>query len=163
MRAELAAVLDGRPPAVADLLRLRYTRMVLDEALRLYPPAWALTRSPSADDEVGGYRIPRGATVIASPYVTHRHPAFWENPEGFDPVRFAPESTESRHRYAYRPFGGGPRQCIGNAFALMEAQLVLATLAQRYRLDLVPGYAATPRPQITLRPRGGRPMILRAA
>ncbi len=162
LRAELARVLSGRLPLMGDLPRLAYTRMVLDEALRLYPPAWIVSRAPIADDVIDGYAIPAGAVVTLSPYATHRHPEFWDNPEGFDPERFTPERVAARPRFAYFPFGGGPRQCIGNGFALQEAALVLATVAQRYRLDLVPGHAVVAQPLITLRPRGGLPMTVHA-
>ena len=158
--AEVSAVLGGRTPAVADLASLPYTRMVIDEVLRLYPPAWIIGRSPIADEQLGGYRIPANALVLISPYVTHRHPEFWPNPEGFDPERFSPEMQDARPRYAYFPFGGGPRICIGNNFALMEAHLILATVIQRYRLDLIPGYPAPPRPMVTLHAGNGVWMLL---
>jgi cytochrome P450 len=158
-QAELAAVLGGRPPEFADLANLPYNRMIVDEALRLYPPAWVLARTPLVDDVVGDYRIPKGVSVYLSPFITHRHPDFWENPEGFDPERFTPERSAGRPRYAYFPFGGGPRMCIGNNFALMEAQLILATIAQRYRLDLAAGYRPVFQPLITLRVRDGMPMV----
>jgi len=154
-RVELREVLGGRTPTFEDLPRLRYTRMIIDETLRLYPPAWAMSRSAIGDDEIGGYHIPAGALVLVSQYVIQRDPRFWDNPEGFDPERFAPERSENRPRYAYFPFGGGPRQCIGNEFALMEATLVLATIAQKYRLHLVPGHSVEPYPIFTLRPRHG--------
>jgi cytochrome P450 len=160
-RAELASVLAGRTPSVADLANLSYNRMIVEETMRLYPPAWALSRMPLADDVIGGFRIPKGVNIFLSPYITHRHPEFWENPEGFDPERFSPERSAGRPRYAYLPFGGGPRQCIGNNFALMEAQLILATIAQRYRLDLAPAYRPVMQPMITLRVRDGMPMVPR--
>jgi cytochrome P450 len=137
--------------------------MVIDETLRLYPPAWAMSRNAIGDDEIGGYHIPAGSLIAMSPYVTHRLSAFWENPEGFDPERFTAERAAGRPRYAYFPFGGGPRQCIGNEFALMEAQLVLATVAQKYRLHLVPGHPVEPYPIFTLRPRHGVLMTLHKA
>jgi cytochrome P450 len=155
LRAELASVLAGRTPTVDDLPRLSYTRMVLEEAMRLYPPAWLIGRSPRADDEIAGYRIPAGSGVFLCVYLTHRHPAFWENPEGFDPSRFAPERAAGRSRFAYVPFGGGPRQCLGGGFAMMEAVLILATVAQEFRLHLVPGRPVVPHPSIALRQRHG--------
>jgi cytochrome P450 len=158
LRAELARVLGGRPPSVADLPRLGYTRMVIDEVMRLYPPAWLISRKAKEEDVIGGYRIPAGATVALSPWVTHRHPECWDAPDAFDPERFTSERAAHRPRFAYFPFGGGPRLCIGNTFALTEAQLVLATVAQRYRLELLPGWEPTPEPLVTLRPRGGLPM-----
>jgi cytochrome P450 len=154
LRAELAQVLGGRAPAVEDLPRLTWTRKVIQESLRLYPPAWIIARSATAADEVAGYEIPAGSIVFVSPYVVHRHPGLWDDPEGFDPERFAKEPA----RGAYFPFGGGPRQCIGNAFANMEAELVLATLAQRVRFDLSPGEPVLLDPSITLRPRHGLSM-----
>jgi cytochrome P450 len=157
-RAELDAVLGGREPTVDDLANLPYNRMVVEESMRLYPPAWVLVRMPLVDDVIGGYRIPARSSVFVSPYITHRHPDVWENPEGFDPERFTPERSAGRPRYAYFPFGGGPRMCIGNNFAMMEAQLVLATISQRYRLDLVPGHPVATRPMITLRARYGMQM-----
>ncbi len=160
LRAELHAALGGRTPTVEDLPSLRYTEMLLQETLRLFPPAWLMTRMPREDDEIGGYRIPARTPIYLCQYITHRHPAFWDNPEGVDPERFSPERSAGRPRWAYFPFGGGPRQCIGSAFALMEAQLVLATIAQRCRLDLVPGQRIVLDPKITLRPRDGLLMTL---
>ena len=160
LHAELEQVLGGRTPTVEDLPRLTYTRMVLEETLRLYPPAVGFNRKAMADDEVGGYFVPAGTLIWLSPYMTHRHPDFWENPEVFDPERFSPERSTGRLHFAHFPFGGGPRQCIGNYFAMMETQLVLATIAQRYRLRMVPGHQVEPQALLTLRPRGGLPMTL---
>lgn len=155
LRAEVDEKLGGRVPTAADLPELSYTRMVLDETMRLYPPVWVTDRCAIGEDVVCGYRIPAGATVSISPYATHHDPAFWENPEGFDPERFAPENAAGRPHYAYFPFGGGPRQCIGKGFALLEATLVLALLAQRLDLRLVPGRRVEPLAMATLRPRHG--------
>jgi len=160
LRAELDRSLAGRVPTVEDLPRLAYPQMVIEEAMRLYPPVWTLSRTPREKDTIGGYHIPAGAVVVISPYITHRHPDVWEDPERFDPERFTPERTSVRPRFAYFPFAGGPRQCIGNGFAMMEAQLVLTTVAQRFHLDLVDGNDVTPEPLVTLRPRGGLPMTL---
>lgn len=160
LQAELDKVLGGRAPVVEDLVNLPYTRMVLDETLRLYPPVWFIPRRVVEDDEMGGYIIPKNSMIHFSPYVVHRHPAFWEEPDTFDPERFAPERAAGRLRFAYCPFGGGPRLCIGNAFALMEAQIVLATVAQRFRFSLVPGKKVTLLPQITLSPRNGLRMTV---
>jgi cytochrome P450 len=159
VHAELSAVLGGRSPTVEDLPNLTYGEMVIQETLRLFPPAWLMARMAREEDEIGGYRIPARTPVYLCPYITHRHPAFWENPEGVEPERFSPERSAGRPRYAYFPFGGGPRQCIGSAFALMEAQLALATIAQRARLDLVPGQRIVLEPKITLRPRHGLLMM----
>lgn len=161
LRAELASVLGGRTPTYQDLPKLTYTRMVIEEAMRLYPPTWITARTPIEDDEIGGYRIPANSVVLLSPYVTHHHPDFWENPETFDPKRFTPERAANRPRYAYFPFGGGPRVCIGKGFALMEAQLIVAFVAQKYHLALVPGYPVEPHPMMTLQPRYGLLMTVR--
>lgn len=155
LQKELRTVLGGRSPTGQDLPALRYTRMVIEEALRLYPPTWVTARTPREDDEIGGYAIPAKSQVLLSPFVTHRHPAFWENPEGFEPERFSPERSAGRPPYAYFPFGGGPRVCVGKGFALTEMQLIIAMVAQIYRLRLVPGHPVEPQPTITLRPRGG--------
>ncbi|HWB74581.1 MAG TPA: cytochrome P450 [Nannocystaceae bacterium] len=160
VRAELDAALGGTPPTMEDLAKLPYLGMVIKEAMRLYPPAWIIDRRAIGEDEVLGYRIRKNTLVLVSPYVTHRHPALWPNPEGFDPLRFAPELEEARPRYAYFPFGGGPRQCIGNGFAMMEAQLITAAVLQRFRPWLVPGHPVALDPLITLRPRHGLKMGL---
>lgn len=160
LEAELDGVLGGRVPTAEDLGDLQRTERVVKEAMRLYPPAWAIGRRSLTGDVLGGYAVPGGTDVLISAYVTHRHPELWEDPEGFDPDRFLPERSADRHRFAYLPFGGGPRQCIGNGFAMMEATLVLATVAQRYRLALVPGSEVALEPTVTLRPRHGLPMRL---
>ncbi|MGB3683766.1 MAG: cytochrome P450 [Rubrobacteraceae bacterium] len=151
--------LNGRAPAFEDLERLVYTKMVVQESMRLYPPVWGLSRLVAERDEIGGYPVPKGSRIVISQYVTHRHPEFWENPEKFDPERFTPEKSAGRPRYAYFPFSGGPRQCIGNNFAVMEATLILATVAQHYRLTLVPGHPVEPEPSFTLRSRHGIRMV----
>jgi cytochrome P450 len=157
---EIDSVLGGRPPDYGDLANLPYARMVIDEAMRLYPPAWGFSREAVGDDQLGGYHLPRGFLVFVIPFVLHRLPAYWSNPGTFDPERFAPERSADRPKFVYLPFGAGPRQCIGNQFALIEAQLVLATLAQQYRLTLVPGHRVDPWPLITLRPRFGMVMTI---
>ena len=144
----------------ADLANLPYTLMVIEEAMRLYPPAWVTNREAVAGDEICGYHIPAKALVVISPYVMHHHPAYWQDPERFDPERFSPERSKDRPQYAYFPFGGGPRQCIGKFFAFMEAQMILATLAQRYRLRMVPGHRIKMNAATTLRPLNGLPMII---
>jgi cytochrome P450 len=158
-RAEVDEVLGGRPPAAADLPRLRYAGMVVQEAMRLYPPVYLLLRRALADDEVGGCRIPAGADIAMCPYVTHRHPGFWDNPEGFDPERFAPEPAGRRHRMAFFPFSGGPRRCIGEGYAQLQLPLVVAMVSQRYRLSLLPAPPAQIGVAVTLRPRV--PMLMR--
>jgi cytochrome P450 len=163
LHRELDQVLQGRAPAVSDLPALPYTRMVIEESMRLYPPAWILTgRETIAEDQIAGYTIPARSTVFISPYVTQRDPRFWPDPERFDPNRFAPEAAAERPRFAYLPFGGGPRKCIGADFAMTESQLILAAVAQRYCLRLKPGWAVEPDPIFTLRIRGGLPMRLEA-
>jgi cytochrome P450 len=157
---ELATVLGGRTPCHEDLAQLRYARMVIDESMRLYPPAHTLGREAIAGDEVIGHRIPAGATVLIVPWILHRKPSLWENPDRFEPERFSPDRSAARPRYAYIPFGAGPRICIGAAFAIEEALLILATIAQRYRLRLKPGHSVEPQGLITLRPRYGVPMTL---
>jgi cytochrome P450 len=157
---EVDAALDGRPPEYNDLVNLPYARMVIDEAMRLYPPAWGFSRQAIAADQIGGFNLPSGFLVFVVPYVLHRLPAFWNDPDVFDPERFTPERSADRPKFVYLPFGAGPRQCIGNQFALIEAHLVVATLAQRYRLHLVAGHRVDPWPLITLRPRFGMPMIV---
>ena len=157
---ELDRVLDGRLPGADDLPALRYTRMIVDETLRLYPPAWAITRQAREADRLGDYQIPARTGILIAPYVTHRDPRWWDNPEQFDPERFTPERSAGRPPLAYLPFGAGPRMCIGNVFALTEATLVLATIAQRYRLRLAPGAAVEPLPIFTLRVKGGLPMLI---
>ncbi len=159
LRAELAQVLGGRRPTIDDLPRLVVTRRVLQESMRLYPPAWIIGRSVNGPDEIDGFEIPPRSIVFVSPYVVHRHPRLWEDPEGFDPQRFASEPP----RGAYFPFGGGPRMCIGNNFATMEAELVLSTMAQRVRPELVPGHRVVLEPSITLRPKYGMRMTIRPA
>jgi cytochrome P450 len=161
LHEELAEVLRDRPPTAEDLPRLRYTEMVVAESMRLYPPAWAVGRLALEEHEVGGYRIPRGALVLVSQYVMHRDPRFWPDPERFDPERFTPEAKAARPQFAYFPFGGGPRRCVGEGFAWMEAVLILATLARRWRLRLAPGAVVRTEPRITLRPgRGGIPVTV---
>ncbi len=162
MHEELDAVLGGRPPTAEDVPRLVYTRRVLDESLRLYPPVYSLSRKIVADDVLCGYQVLGGKSLYLSPYVTHRLPEFWPDPERFEPDRFTPERIAARPRYAYLPFLGGPRQCIGNAFALMEATLILATLGQRFRPRMVEGYTPRPEPLLTLRPKGGVPVRITA-
>ena len=161
LRSELAHVLGGRLPTVDDIPQLSYTKMVIEESMRLLPPVWAFSREAIADDEIGEYRIPSGSTIVVSQFITHRHPDFWEEPETFDPERFTPDRVKQRHRFAYFPFGGGPRLCIGSNFAMLEAQLILATIAQQYELELVPDHPVELEPLITLRPKHGMMMTLR--
>jgi cytochrome P450 len=161
LRGELGEVLGGRAARMDDLPALVYTRQVLDETLRLYPPAWASNRSSLSEDEICGYRIPANSSIVFSPYVIQHDPSLWEEPEAFDPDRFTAERCAERHRFAYFPFGGGPHQCIGMGFAVVEATLVLATILQHYRLELAPDYTVELKPSITLHPKGGMPMFIR--
>jgi cytochrome P450 len=158
---ELARVLGGRAPVHDDLVNLPYTKMVIEESMRIYPPAPGISnRVALEDDEVAGVKIPKGAQIAVIPWVIHRHKLLWDDPYTFDPERFSPERSQGRHRFAYLPFGGGPRVCIGMALALTEAQLILATLAQRYRLKLVPGQKIVLKHRVTMRPRDGIKMVL---
>jgi len=152
--------LGGAAPAVADFPRLVYTDRIVQEAMRLYPSAWSISRRALADDVIGGYDIPAGAIVAMSPYTIHRRPDFWPDPERFDPDRFTPERAAGRPRFAYFPFGGGARQCIGNYFALMESLIIIPTIVQHFRLspcwsEPIEGHAL-----VTLRPRGGVPVAV---
>jgi cytochrome P450 len=160
LRDELRTVLGSRLPAAADLPNLRYAGMVVNEAMRLYPPARIVTRQALADCEIGGHRVPKGTVVLMSQWVVHRDPRFYDRPDEFLPDRWAEGLAKQRPRFAYFPFGGGPRQCIGNGFATMEAVLLLAAIAQRFRLTLEPGQHITPWPVVTLRPRNGVKMRL---
>lgn len=160
LHAELDAVLASRLPTLADVGRLSYTEMVLAEAMRLYPPAWALGRMTINDYEVGGYLVPAGSLVLMSQYVMHRDARFFPEPQCFDPERWTPSAREAKPQFSYFPFGGGPRRCIGEGFAWMEGTLLLATLAQRWRLRLVPGHPVALQPVITLRPKHGVRMIV---
>jgi cytochrome P450 len=160
LHAELDRALAGNVPEAEDLPALRYTEQVLAESMRLYPPAWALGRRATRDVEIGGCRVPEGAFVLVSAFLTQRDPRFYPDPLRFDPDRFAPEARAARPRFAYFPFGGGARQCIGEPFAWMEGTLLLATLAQKWRLRLVPGHRVEPQPLITLRPRYGMRMTV---
>lgn len=162
MRAEFAEVLVGRNPGFEDVGRLSYTRQVIDETLRLYPPAWMFARQAVADDEIGGYHIPARSMIVVSPYVTHHLPEFWPEPFHFDPERFAPGADAGQHRYAYFPFGGGPRLCIGNNFALMEAPIILSMIMQNFRLRPVEGADVRISPRATLRLRPGLPVYVEA-
>jgi cytochrome P450 len=158
--AELEQVLGGRVPRFEDVAQLRYTRMVLEESMRLYPPAHTMSREALAQDEIEGHRVAKGSVVSIVPWVIHRHRLLWDRPDVFDPERFAPHRAAQRPRFAYIPFGGGPRICIGASFAMTEALIILAMLGQRYRLSLAPDAAVEPVGLITLRPRHGLPMRL---
>jgi cytochrome P450 len=156
------AALNGQPPAATDLAHLPYSEMAIKEAMRLYPPAGGVTRQPIHDIELGGYRIPKGSDIAVSTYTMQRNPALFPDPERFDPERFRPENEAKIPRYAYLPFGGGPRICIGNSFAMMEARLVLTTVLQRFRLTLAPGQSVRAEQLFTIRPRGGLKMTVQS-
>jgi cytochrome P450 len=164
LEEELDAVLGDRDPAAVDVARLPWARAVVSEALRLYPPAWTIERDALASDHVAGTPVPAGSMVAIPPYLVHRHRGFWPDPAGFDPRRFLPGGTgdaATRHRYAFIPFGGGRRACVGASFAELETVLVLATIARRFRLELTARGMPAPRAQVTLRPGRGLPMRLR--
>jgi cytochrome P450 len=157
---ELRVVLGGRAPSVADLPRLKYAGMVVTEAMRLYPPAYGIGRQAARATEIAGHAIAPGDIFIAPTWVVHRDRRWFEEPEAFRPERWAGDLSQRLPRFAYFPFGGGPRQCIGNAFAQMEAVLLLAAIARRFRLSLLPGQRITPTPYITLRPEPGIRMLV---
>jgi cytochrome P450 len=159
---ELDAVLDGRPPTLDDAPALERTAMAIKEAMRLYPPAYALGRLSVTENEVGGYSIPAGAYVVVSQFATHRHPQFWDDAEAFDPARFTPEREGARHSHAYFPFGGGPRACIGSHFAMLEATMAVALLLQRFRISSDQEDVPLDTEGITLRPKGAVPIQLAA-
>lgn len=155
VRDELASVLQGRTPTYDDLKDLKVTEAVISESMRLFPPAWSMSRTALEDDEIGGYAIPAGASLMVCPWLTHRDSRYWDNPMGFDPARFLDAEAEAaRHPFAYFPFGGGPRTCIGNNFAMIEAVTVLARVLQQVDLDLAHDATVTPEPMISLRPHG---------
>lgn len=155
LREELRATAGDGPPTLEDIPRLTYARMIIDETLRLYPPVWLLMRNAVGDDQIGGYEVPAKTWLFYSPYILHRHPAFWQEPERFDPERFAPERQADLPRGAYIPFGLGPHFCIGQGFALQEMVLMLARIARNYTLTLVPGHQVEPLLLITLHMRRG--------
>lgn len=155
LHAEVDQILTGRIPTVEDLPQLNYTRMVLEEAMRLYPLAWQLMRRAIQADEIDGYHIPANSYILWSPYLSHRHPDFWEKPEQFYPEHFSTERSATRPRHAYMPFSSGPRICIGNTFAMTEVQLILASIAQQYKVSLAPGHYVGLAPLLTLRPKNG--------
>lgn len=161
LHQEVDRVLSGRALAASDVARLAFTNNVIRETMRLYPPAWLMTRRAAEKVEIGGYVVPVGSNIIVSPWVTHRDARFFPSPEAFKPERWADERMQAVPKFAYFPFGGGPRACIGNNFALMEASILLAAVAQRFQINLVAGATVEPMPSITLRPRNGVPVRLR--
>lgn len=162
IEARLHQEIGSRPVGPEDVPNLRYTEMVFAESMRLYPPAWVIGRMALQDVEIGGFTIPRGSIAIVSPYLMHHHPRYFPDPDVFDPTRFTPEAKASRPKFAYFPFGGGPRVCIGEGFAWMEGVLLIATLAQRWRMRSVSEKPVAMQPVITLRPRHAVPMVVSA-
>jgi cytochrome P450 len=160
LREELRQVLGGRTPQLEDLPRLLYTDKVVKESMRLYPPAWSLARTVAKEIELAGYQLPVGSNVVMSPWILHRDFRFFEQPGHFNPDRWTADAAQHLPKFAYFPFGGGPRLCIGASFAMMEANLLLAAIAQRFRLRLVPGHPVAALPSITLRPRHGMRMSI---
>jgi cytochrome P450 len=153
-------VLDGRLPTPEDYPRLRYTEMVLAEAMRLYPPAWIIGRRALEEYEINGCHVPARSILLMSQYVTHHDARWFPDPYKFDPERWTPEAKEARPKFSYYPFGGGNRLCIGEQFAWMEGALVLATLGRQWRLRLLPGHPVALQPLVTLRPKHGMRMVL---
>jgi cytochrome P450 len=167
LRGEVRERLGGRPCGFQDLGELKYTRMVFDETLRLYPPLWTFSRVAVADDAFCGLRLKAGTNVMLNMFAVHRRPELWDNPEGFDPARFDPDRRDAGHRggqrFAYFPFSDGPRSCLGERFAVLESMIALAGIVDRFDLQLLPGQNVEPEPMITLRPRGPLLMRLRPA
>jgi cytochrome P450 len=161
VRGDVGSVLGDRLPTIEDVPHLITTRMAVEESMRLRPPVWALAREAAREDEIGGYRIPARSTVIVSPFVTHRHPAFWDQPEVFDPDRFTPERVSQRPKGAYFPFLGGPHQCIGNEFAMLEMCLIAAMVLQRFDVELLPDQRILPKAALTLRPSAPVRVVLK--
>ena len=157
---EVAQTLRARPPEQDDLAKLPYLRAIFEESMRLYPPIYALQRRALADVQVGGFAVPAGTGVTISPYVTHRHPAFWDDPAGFNPERFLGAAAQSRPRLAYLPFGAGPRTCIGANFAMAEAVVLLVAVLQRFKLARWDDQPVATRPLISLGPAGPLPVRL---
>jgi cytochrome P450 len=160
LQAEIDEHWDEDLSPVERVKNMTYLEQVLDESMRMYPPAWTIEREPIEDDEIRGYHIPAGCVLVTAPYLVHHNPDVWRNPQGFDPERFAPERREVHHRYAHFPFGGGPRKCVGADFAIMEAKLILAETLRRFDLDLA-GYAEVEmEANVTLHPMEGMPMTV---
>jgi len=157
---EANAVLGHRNPEFADATRLPLISAVIDEAMRLYPPGWAFDRQAVDEDIIAGFRVPAGALLLVSPWVVHRDSRVWDRPDEFDPTRFVPEQAAGRPRFAYFPFGGGPRICIGEELTLVEARLIVAMAVRRFRLRPAPGWQIAADPSVTLKPRHGVSVLL---
>jgi cytochrome P450 len=159
LHTEVDTMLSGRPPTAEDAARLVVTEQVIREAMRLYPPAWIIGREAVESVDVCGHSVPIGASVVMPQYVVHRDPRFFQDPGRFLPERWTPEFTRSLPRFAFFPFGGGPRICIGSGFAMLESVLILATIASRFQLRLSVGHPIELQPAFTLRPRTGAWMV----
>jgi cytochrome P450 len=160
LASEVRAVLGDRPATVEDLPRLKYVEQVIQESMRLMPAVYTIGREALKDMVLGGYRIPKGTTLMMPQWVVHRDPRWWDDPDSFLPERWTSARVKTMPHFAYFPFGGGPRVCVGNTFANMETTLILATLAQRYRFTVVAGHPVVPIPTFTLRPRHGLPSVV---
>ena len=160
VRSELEGAIGERSVTIESTSDLRYFRAVIDETLRLYPSLWVFALVPKNDDVLGGFDIPAGRSVVISPYITHRHPEFWDDPERFDPERFAQPSSAGRHPYAYFPFSGGPRRCPGSELALGMIRIVVATIIRSHQIEVVPGHSIARRREFVLRPSNGLPTRL---
>ena len=155
VREEADAVLSGDFPTFELAQKLSYTKRVLQESMRLYPPVWSVSRIATQDNVLNDFLIPKNAYLYLSIYAVHRHPDFWENPDQFDPDRFSTQRMETQHKQAYLPFGAGPHICIGREFAMLSMQLIVAQLVKKYQFHLVPGFIVEKEPLITLRPKFG--------
>jgi len=161
LHEEIDRVLQGRLPYVGDVDRLPYVVRVVTEAMRLYPPAWLVGRRAMSEYRIGPHRVPARSIIIMSQWIVHRDARHYPDPERFEPDRWTPDFKARLPRFAYFPFGGGPRQCIGESFAWMELTLLVATIAQRWRFELVPGHPVVPHAAVTLRPKYGMKMVVR--
>lgn len=162
LHSEIDEVLCGRKPEAHDFMNLRYTEMVFAESMRLYPPAWTMGRRVLSDYRVDRYVIPSGSIILMSPWVMHHDPRFYPDPYKFDPERWRPDARDARPKFSYFPFGGGPRVCIGEQFAWMEGVLLIATIAQKWKMRLAPGHLVEPKAMVTLRPKYGMRMVIEA-
>ena len=160
LHEELDRVLEGRLPGMEDLMKMPYLNKILTESMRLYPAAWMVARESVEECQIGGYRIPPGSVLFMCPFVTHRHPKYYKDPEKFDPDRWTPQFREALPRLAYYTFGAGPRQCIGEAYAMMEGALLIAAIAQKWKLKMTPNHPVKIQANVTIRPKYGMPMQL---